>query len=297
MKEIIEPFSVFIYNPLIDQALRKRRLSWQLITALILAVMAYCPAGMLLFTWASAALLAKSDLLFNNIDSLGQAIFYPTAILLLILVTLFAPVLAVGAIAGERQRQTLPLLLITLLPIRALIWGKLITALITLFILIGIVWPLILLSSVLGAISPFELMVITLLLLMTAIAFTNIGLFVSSRSKSIINATMLTYGVAVPGFLIGPFLVMLLVTLLSLISAANDKLLAFGWSMAASLNPLTAAVYSYSLWQEKGGTFLVELPPLGYIIYPWVIYIVFYGFLSLVLFEATAQHVEKTDEM
>lgn len=290
-------FSTFQHNPFIAQALRRRRIGWQVVAALVLAALAYCPAGLFFITWLSTTLLLKNNHYPQEVDRLAQWVFYPTTLLLLILVTLFAPVLAVGAIAGERQRQTLHLLLITLLPSRTLVWGKLIAALLDIFILIAAVWPVILLSAILGAISLIELGVVTLLLVTTAIAFTNLGLFVSCRSKSITNAAMLTYGVVVPGFLIGPFLGMFLVTLVNLANMSSGKLLSYGWWLAASLNPVTAAVLSYVFRQESDGIILAQLPEFGYIIYPWVVYIIFYGFLAWLLFEATAHHLDQAGEM
>lgn len=289
-------FFTSLPNPIIAIALRRRRIGWQFVTALILALLAYCPAVTLFITWLSATLLVEDNVTLNNMGQmLGKSIFYPTVLLLLILVTLFAPVLSVGTIAGERQRQTLHLVIITLLSSRDLAWGKLITAMIDIFILIAAVWPVILISAVVGTISLIELVVVTLLLIITAFAFTNIGLYISSRSKTIINATMLTYGLALPGFLIGPFLVMFLITLLALF-IDNSKLMGYGWGLAASLNPITAAIYSYVLHQDNGGIILTETPSLGYIIYPWVIYTLFYGLIAWLLFEATVYHLNKAGE-
>ena len=65
-----------------------------------------------------------------------------------------------------------------------------------------------------GGVPFLEFVVATILLLVTALVFTIIGLFVSSLGKTTTNATMLTYGVVLPAFLLGPFLAMLPVSII-----------------------------------------------------------------------------------
>lgn len=283
-------------NPIVADAFRQRRVGWQLIAALFLAMLAYCPTLLGASSFLTTLLSFDLDLPLSTLTALGQFIFYPTILILLVLVTLFAPVLSVGAIAGERQRQTLNLLLITLLPAHSIVRGKLVSALIYLGLLIAAVWPLVLVGAVLGQVAVAELLVATLLLGVTTLAFTAIGLFVSSRSKTITNATMLTYGVVLPAFLIGPFLAMLLVTIFLGGVGGGDELLAYGWSLAASFNPLTAAVLSYVLHEDDGSFFLAEPTSNEYMLHPWLIYLAFYAFMTWLLLRLAVQRLEEMNE-
>ncbi|HMR66158.1 MAG TPA: hypothetical protein PKE64_19275 [Anaerolineae bacterium] len=283
-------------NPIVADAFRQRRVGWQLIAALFLALLAYCPTLLGASSFLTTLLSFDLDLPLSTLTALGQFIFYPTILILLVLVTLFAPVLSVGAIAGERQRQTLNLLLITLLPAHSIVRGKLVSALIYLGLLIAAVWPLVLVGAVLGQVAVAELLVATLLLGVTTLAFTAIGLFVSSRSKTITNATMLTYGVVLPAFLIGPFLAMLLVTIFLGGVGGGDELLAYGWSLAASFNPLTAAVLSYVLHEDDGSFFLAEPTSNEYMLHPWLIYLAFYAFMTWLLLRLAVQRLEEMNE-
>ncbi len=283
-------------NPIVADAFRQRRVGWQLIAALFLAMLAYCPTLLGASSFLTTLLSFDLDLPLSTLTALGQFIFYPTILILLVLVTLFAPVLSVGAIAGERQRQTLNLLLITLLPAHSIVRGKLVSALIYLGLLIAAVWPLVLVGAVLGQVAVAELLVATLLLGVTTLAFTAIGLFVSSRSKTITNATMLTYGVVLPAFLIGPFLAMLLVTIFLGGVGGGDELLAYGWSLAASFNPLTAAVLSYVLHEDDGSFFLAEPTSNEYMLHPWLIYLAFYAFVTWLLLRLAVQRLEEMNE-
>jgi ABC-type transport system involved in multi-copper enzyme maturation permease subunit len=231
---------------------------------------------------------------------MSSAIFYTTAIFLLVIVTLFAPTMAASAIAGEKQRQTLDLLLVTLLPTRKLVLGKLVSAFIYTLFLIVIVWPLILFCLVTGGVAIVEFIVTTLLLMMTAVAFTTVGLFASSLSRTTTNATMLTYGIALPLLLIGPFLGMLPVTIVMSLTdvsyGVEEVVNVYGWSLAASLNPISAAVYSAVLRIDEGGWFLIENSISAwpnYLIYPWVVYMLFYGFLAWFLTQLTIRRLER----
>ena len=305
--------SSLLENPILARSLDNRRLSWRVVAALGLALLTYSPAGVVILSLIIATLgiiLLNPNELFdiatqflaNNLDEVGRTVFLISALFALICVTLFSPTLSAGTIAGERQRQTLDLLLITLLPARSIIAGKLGAALIYTLLLIAAVWPLFLLCLLTGGVALIELGVILLLLLTTAVAFSAIGIFVSSLSRSITTAMMLTYGVALPLFFIGPFLGMLPVTiLLNLIDASYEFqtwVNFYGWSLAASLNPISAAVYSAILRETWGGFLVaaVETDGTYYLIFPWLTYIIFYSFMAWFLMRLTIRRLEKVSQ-
>ena len=291
--------SVLSHNPIISQARHSRRRTWRKQAAIVLALISYCPALLIIFPYIITNLFFESwEFFVTNLDFLGQSIFYVTAIFLLVLVTLFAPTMSASTIAGERQRQTLDLLIVTLLPARSIIAGKLVFTLTHTLRLIAIAGPLIIIGLIVGGIPIIQLVVILLLLLTTATAFTIIGLFGSSLSRTTTNAVMLTYGLILPGFLIGPFLAMLPVTIiLNLVDVSfqvEETINFYGWSLAASLNPISAAVYSAVLHEQSNEIFWST--ETNYLIFPWVIYIIFYSLMSWLLVRLTIRRLERIGE-
>jgi ABC-type transport system involved in multi-copper enzyme maturation permease subunit len=289
-----------LQNPIVIHSLRSRRTNWRIITAAVLAVLSYGPACLIFGSYTLTQLVFDADLkdFVRDLNDVSAAIFYVTAVFLLLIVTLFAPAMAASTIAGEKQRQTLDLLLVTLLPTRSIVIGKLVSALVYTLLLIGVVWPLVLFCLFLGGVDLVELFVAGVLLIVTSLAFTTVGLFMSSLSRTTTNATMLTYGVALPALLIGPFLAMLPVTIALLLADVDYKLLDvvnfYGWSLAASLNPISAAIYSGIMHADEGGWILLETTP-HHLWYPWLIFVIFYSFLTFFLVQWTMRRLEKMD--
>ena len=111
---------------------------------------------------------------------------------------------------------------------------------------------------------------------------------------------MLTYGVALPAVLIGPFLAMLPVTIVLNLTGVSYQVEEFvnvyGWSLVASLNPISAAIYSATLRAEEGGLIFVETGFASgtlYLLYPWIIYFIFYTFVTWFLVQLTTRRLEK----
>ena len=296
--------SLLTQNPITLHAMRGRRRNWRMNTALFLALSSYLPCCLILGLSVLSSFVLDSDAqnFWRNLNDAGQIIFYVTAIFLLLFVTLFAPMMALSAIAGEKQRQTLDLLRVTLLPEHKIVSGKLIAALIYTLLLIVLTWPVILFCLVIGGVKIMELVVLVVLLLTTSVAFTAVGLFISSLSRSTTNAAMLTYGVALPLLLLGPFLAMLPVAVIFSFadSYQTSRLVNFyGWSLASSLNPIVSAILS-AVWHiEKGGWLMYELSnpaPHYYLPFPWIIYAVFYSLLTWLLTRLTTRRLERMNE-
>ncbi len=281
-------------NPIIIHSLSQRRMNWRMISALALTGLIYCPSCMIF----GVSGFARSGYL--SLADVTETIFYVTMMLLLITVTLFAPTMSASGIAGEKQRQTLDLLLVTLLPVRSLVLGKLIAALIYTLILIAAAWPIILFCLITGGVGLIQLAVAALMLMTTAIAFTTIGLYVSSLSKTITNAVMLSYGVVLPGLFIAPVLGMIVISIILNFADASYQLEQvinlYGWALALSFNPLGAAIYSASAYQADNSIFLTNIAfssEAYYLLSPWLIFVIFYSVATLVLVQLTTKRLER----
>lgn len=114
-----------------------------------------------------------------------------------ILLTFIVPAVTASSISGERERQTLELMLTTQMTPAQIVNGKLMSALSTLFLLIISSFPAIMMVFVFGGITPID--VVALLLCYTAVALFagSLGICFSSAFKRSTLSTVLTYGVLV----------------------------------------------------------------------------------------------------
>ena len=114
-----------------------------------------------------------------------------------ILLTFIVPAVTASSISGERERQTLELMLTTQMTPAQIVNGKLMSALSTLLLLIISSFPAIMMVFVFGGITPID--VVALLLCYTAVALFagSLGICFSSAFKRSTLSTVLTYGVLV----------------------------------------------------------------------------------------------------
>jgi ABC-type transport system involved in multi-copper enzyme maturation permease subunit len=127
---------------------------------------------------------------------LGKFVFGGVVGIELLLVCFITPAFTVGAISGERERQTYDLLRTTLLPERSLVFGKLVSALSYVLLLLLAALPLQSLAFLLGGVAPEEVLIATLMLMATAFLFGGAGVFFSSIMRRTLGATILTYAFA-----------------------------------------------------------------------------------------------------
>lgn len=124
---------------------------------------------------------------------LGKFVFGGVVGIEILLVCFITPAFTVGGVSGERERQTYDLLRTTLLSERALILGKLISAMSYVFMLLLAALPLQSLAFLLGGVAPEELVVASVSLMATAFLFGTAGIFFSSMMRRTLGATVLTY--------------------------------------------------------------------------------------------------------
>ncbi len=288
--------TLFTQNPIIMRSLGRQRTNWRKTSALILAVLVYCP-GCMVFVSLS---LDSYPWTHDATVGVSKITFYVTMILLLVTVALFAPTISASGIAGERQRQTLELLLVTSLPTHSIVLGKLIIALTYIRTLVVATLPIILFYFVIGGVSLIQLAIMTLILLITATAFTALGLYVSSLSKTITNAVMLSYGLFLPLVFIVPPLCMMVISLVFAFANVRHSLeyIVYGWALVISLNPLGAFIFSAIAYETGSGIILISIPPPThsepyYLLSPWLIFVIFYSFATLYLIQLTTKRLEK----
>src|SRR4051794_7233660 len=177
-------------NPMINKELRGRMRSGRsiIVMTVYLALLSiFC----LLVYW----LIRSTTQILNPYDQhVGRDLLYAIVIFETLLVIFLAPAFTVGAISGERERQTFDLLMTTLLRPRAIVLGKMSAALAFLLVLILAVAPLESLAFMFGGVSPEEIAGSLVVLAFSALLYGSVGFFWSSLMRSTVAATVLTYG-------------------------------------------------------------------------------------------------------
>ncbi len=218
-----------------------------------------------------------------------------------------APALTAGAISAEREHQTFDLLRTTLLRARSLVVGKLLAATLFLWLLLFTAVPLQGLAFLFGGVAIEEILIAIVTLMITAFAFSTLGLFFSSLVKRTLISTVLSYGTALIVVFGIPTLLLLSISIYNSLFftaisqpglAFQGELLGIAWFLI-SLNPLASAGITELILLEEQSA-LYALVPLANgqtftFISPWISYTVFYLVLSLLLTWISIKLVQRGD--
>jgi ABC-2 type transport system permease protein len=124
--------------------------------------------------------------------AIGQGIFAALLMLMTLQVVFLAPSSTAGAISLEREKQTLDLLIATPISSIAIVIGKLLSALVYVFLLIAASIPLMAVVFVFGGIGPEDVVRGYIVLVAAALGLGSFGLMCSSLVKRTTAATAIT---------------------------------------------------------------------------------------------------------
>lgn len=110
-----------------------------------------------------------------------------------ILILLIAPAMTSGAIAGERERQTLELLLVTNTRSFRIVIGKAMESFAMLALLIVCGFPVMCLTMIAGAVTLPQILIGELFLLLIAFASVSVGVFSSTLARSTVASGVISY--------------------------------------------------------------------------------------------------------
>jgi len=180
-----------ISNPVIIKELRSRMRggrSFAILTAflLILSLVSYG-----LYRIVGTAMQYNASGLMSAV--IGQTLFAGLAFFELSLVLFITPALTAGTISGERENLTYEMLVATPLKPRTILWGKLLSAMSYVLLLIVAAIPLVSLVFIFGGVAPANALKALLMLTVTAITFGVVGLFFSALTGRTARATVLSY--------------------------------------------------------------------------------------------------------
>ena len=193
-------------NPVLARELKQRmrgRYVWLVLT-LYLAVLA------VILRWVYVA-ASTEDAFDGGIDLLasataGRAIFQWLLFFMLLLVCFIVPGLTAGAISGERERQTMIALQLTLLRPRSIVAGRLLASLAFVVLLIVASLPLVTVPFLVGGVSLPEVLKGLTMVLATAVTLACLTLACSALLRRTQAATVVAYGITL-GLVLGTLLV------------------------------------------------------------------------------------------
>lgn len=166
------------------------------------------------------------------------------------LMLIVIPAITAGAVAGEREKQTLNILLTTGISTKKIVRGKLLSSISTMLLLAVSSLPVISIVFSIGGISIYSVIEFMTFLIITAVYIGSIGIFFSCICKKAITATVCAYSSML-------FLVM------------GTSLIFFGAAVMYNSSSFGTWEYSNMLWyNNKLGNFIYLL-----FLNPLVIYI------------------------
>jgi ABC-type transport system involved in multi-copper enzyme maturation permease subunit len=197
-------------NPIVVKELRSRMRGARAFAILTVVLLLLAGVSYGFYRIALAAMAYSSTPISPQI---GRVLLVVLAMVELLMVCFITPAVTGGAISGEVERLTYEMLLATPLRPASILWGKLVSALGYVFLLILAALPMASLIFIFGGVTLRDLIVVLVILAATAVTLGVIGVTLSAWLRRTVRATMLGY-LAVLGLLVGPFIVYILVAVL-----------------------------------------------------------------------------------
>mgnify|MGYP001061605246 CR=1 FL=1 len=296
-------------NPVIVKEMRSRMRglrAFLLITIYLLLLSGLVSA--IVFSFIS--LNTRPTITTDQTQDLGKTIFSVVIGLELCMVCFVAPALTASSIAAERERQTYDILRTTLLSARALVLGKLGSAMIYLVLLLVISFPLQAVAYLFGGVNLEELLIAFAILLVTGLALCSMSLFISSITQRVVSSTVISYvatGLIIFGLPILIYTVFILGMNMAFTSANAPPdqqrlveiiLLVIGWFIV-SLNPIATAIVTEIIMLENQSFLSIDVPLSNgvsvLILSPWIMYLIFHLLLSLVFIWRSIRRVRRRE--
>jgi ABC-2 type transport system permease protein len=262
-------------NPILLRELRGRmrnaRSFWLLSGFLVMVA----GTALLIYT----AEYANSPGQFAGDSDIGRSVFLTLMVTAMIALRFVAPVLAAGSIAGERERQTFDLLLTTQLPMRQIVFGKIIASLSYCLLLLAAMTPLMGIVFLIGSVDMTQLVIMLLVVISHIVLLTCIGVYWSARATTPLSATGLTLA-SVLFILLG--IPLLAVTLPEIIATTSvDAYRDFINHVTLAIHPFIVLFYtdealrSQQLWGQayslNGITVIMPAMWILSIVYAWIL--------------------------
>ncbi|GAB4530681.1 MAG: hypothetical protein Kow0063_09030 [Anaerolineae bacterium] len=198
-------------NPIIVKELRSRMRgvrAFAVLTGmlLLLGAVSYALYRLVLITTSSYSTSPLSP-------QIGQTLFSGLVFLELMMVCLVTPAVTAGAISGEREKLTYEMLLATPMRPASILWGKLVSALSYVFLLIFAAIPMASMVFIFGGVTVRDMIKALVILVAVAVTLGVVGIFMSTWLGRTGRATVVSY-LVVLALLAGPVFAYILVGVL-----------------------------------------------------------------------------------
>jgi ABC-2 type transport system permease protein len=194
-------FAAVTWNPIVSKELRSRMRGWH---AFALLTGYLCVIGGLGWIVYDADIGSAGNIV--GLGSTGAQVFRALAGVVMATVALVVPGVVGPTISGERERQTLDLLLVTPLGPARIVLGKLVSALAFVVLLVIACLPLFSVAFLLGGVGVGEVLDVVAFTLVGAITIGSLSMLVSVLLRRVSSATVVSYLVML-ALTIGPIAV------------------------------------------------------------------------------------------
>jgi len=180
-------------NPMIRKELRQRmreRRGW-LLPSLYLLVL----GSVVTFAYfATTSERGGSDIQGSTV---GVVLFLTLAYAQLALLLLLAPIFSAGSITIEKEQRTLAGLLTSLLTSAQIWWGKFVSSLLFVLLLLVTSLPVLSMAFAFGGVGPWEIFSATVTTVIILASISAIGLYCSSAFRRSVHATAVSYATVI----------------------------------------------------------------------------------------------------
>jgi len=190
----------FATNPVLARELRVRVRSWRAVGALLLYLLLVGLVAWVAYESQRSNTVNRFDggtVTATETAGIGQSVFEWTILLLLLLVHFSVPGVVSGAIAGERERQTLVPLQVTLLRPISIVLGKISAAVAFILLLIVATMPILAIGYLIGGVSKADVVRALAGVIGTTLVLACVSAWCSAVTRRVQVATVMAYGVMI----------------------------------------------------------------------------------------------------
>ncbi len=290
-------------NPVVVKELRSRMRGHRAFAVLTLYLLALGGVAVLVYL---AYLSGSSSPGSTQGYTVGKGLFAAVLGVQIILVAFIGPAFTAAAISGERERQTFDILKTTLLSPHDLVLGKLVSALSYIFLLVLVSIPVQSIAFLLGGLSPVELVLSQLVILVAAVTYALYGLWCSAAMRSTIAATVATFAGMLLVLLGLPLFALLLLLVLGVPFGSSaggplfEILLVYGGLTLATTNlPATLVVSELFLLQQDTLFAYSQLIDgrTVWVFSPWWVFIIIHLIAAVALYADTVRRVRRVSDV
>lgn len=183
-------------NPMIRKELRQRmrdRRGWILPSLYLMAL-----GGIAIFSYFEAGeQRMRYGGVFLEGPDIGIPMFLAAVYAQLAVLLLLVPIFSASALTIEKEQHTLPALMTSLLTARQIWWGKFLSSLLFVLLLLIAGLPILSLTFAFGGIGIWELFIVTVTTIIILASMSAVGLYWSSVFRRSVSATAVTYATVI----------------------------------------------------------------------------------------------------